>query len=50
LSAALGSTEGWALLSFLESPDGALDGGSPRQAIEQGLADKMITIAEHDGS
>jgi hypothetical protein len=50
LSAALGTTEGWALLSFLESPHGALDGRSPRQAIEQGQTDKVITIAEHEGN
>mgnify|MGYP002138654186 CR=1 FL=1 len=39
LSAALGTTEGWALLSFLESPHGALEGLTPRQAIEQGRAE-----------
>jgi len=50
LSKALGTTEGWALLSFLESPHGALNGISPRQAIEQGLSDKVIRIAEHEGN
>ena len=50
LSAALGTTEGWALLSFLESPHGALDGRSPRQAIEQGQADRVIDIAGHEGN
>lgn len=50
LSAALGTTEGWALLAFLESPHGALDGRSPRQAIEQGQTDKVIRIAEHEGT
>ena len=50
LSAAIGTTEGWALLSFLESPHGALDGITPRQAIEQGLTDKVIAIAEHEGN
>lgn len=49
LSAALGTAEGWALLSFLESPHGALDGITPRQAIEQGRADHVIRIAEHEG-
>ncbi len=49
LSTALGTTEGWALLSFLESPHGALNGISPRQAIEQGQSDKVIKIAEHEG-
>jgi hypothetical protein len=50
LSAALGTTEGWALLSFLESPQGALDGRSPRQAIEQGQTDQVIRIAMHEGN
>jgi len=50
LSAALGVTEGWALLSFLESPHGALNGVTPRQAIEQGLTDQVIRIAEHEGN
>ncbi len=50
LSAALGTTEGWALLSFLESPHGALEGRTPRQAIEQGRADTVIAIAEHEGN
>ena len=50
LSAALGTTEGWALLSFLESPHGGLNGVNPRQAIEQGQSDKVIKIAEHEGS
>ena len=50
LSAALGTAEGWALLSFLESPHGALGGRAPRQAIEQGQSDKVIQIAEHEGN
>lgn len=50
LSAALGTTEGWALLAFLESPHGALNGITPRQAIEQGQPDKVIQIAEHEGN
>jgi len=50
LSAALGTTEGWALLSFLESPHGGLDGITPRQAIEQGQTNKVITTAEHEGN
>jgi excisionase family DNA binding protein len=36
LASALGTIEGWALLSFLESPHGDLDGIAPRQAIERG--------------
>lgn len=50
LSAALGTAEGWALLSFLESPHGGLNGITPRQAIEQGQMDKVIRIAEHEGN
>ena len=50
LSAALGTVEGWALLSFLESPHGGLNGITPRQAIEQGQMDKVIRIAEHEGN
>lgn len=50
LSAALGTAEGWALLSFLESPHGGLNGITPRLAIEQGQMDKVIRIAEHEGN
>ena len=50
LSAALGTAEGWALLSFLESPHGGLNGITPYQAIEQGQSDKVIKIAEHEGN
>lgn len=50
LSAALASTEGWALLSFLETPHGALDGRSPRQAIEQDGVDRVVAIAGHEES
>ena len=50
LSVALSTAEGWALLSFLESPHGALNGIAPRQAIEQGQMDKVIRLAEHEGN
>ncbi len=50
LSAALGTAEGWAILSFLETPHGALNGIAPRQAIEQGHMDRVIKIAEHEGN
>lgn len=50
LSVALSTTEGWGLLSFLESPHGALGGRSPRQAIEQGEADRVIEIAGQEGN
>ena len=45
LSAALGTTEVWALLAFLESPHGGLGGVAPRQAIEQGQAERVIALA-----
>ena len=48
LSAALGTKEGWALLAFLETPHGALDGKTPRQVIEQGRGDKVIELAKRD--
>lgn len=50
LSAALGVKEGWALLSFLESPNGALDGLTPRAAIEQGLIERVLAAAEGEGN
>lgn len=49
VSAALGVSEGWALLSFLESPHGALGGLTPRQAIEQGLAAQVTAMARQEG-
>lgn len=45
LSKALGTTEGWALLAFLETPSGALGGWTPLQAIEQGHLARVIEVA-----
>jgi hypothetical protein len=45
LSQALGTTEGWALLSFLETPLGGLDGATPREAIERGAGARVIDLA-----
>lgn len=42
LTKALGSSDGWQLLSFLESPVTALDGKTPRAALEQGAAPERI--------
>jgi len=42
---ALGTTDGWSLLSFLESPRGALNGRTPRQALEQGDPTQVIQLA-----
>lgn len=49
LARALGTKDGWALLTFLESPLGGLNGLTPRQALEQGLLDQVIELAEHGG-
>ncbi len=48
LSRALGTTDGWALLAYVESPLGALDGRTPRQAIEQGQAERVLSLAAHE--
>ncbi|WP_291914177.1 hypothetical protein [Limnohabitans sp.] len=46
MAAALASTDGWQLLAFLESPHPALDGQSPRTALEQGTpAQRVINLA-----
>jgi hypothetical protein len=50
LAAALDTTDGWALLAFLESPHGALGGTTPRAAIEQGNAERVLSIAEQEGN
>lgn len=49
IAVALGCTEGWAILSFLETPSGALGGLSPRAAIEQGQTDRVLALAAADG-
>lgn len=50
LSRAMGTSEGWALLSFLETPLGGLGGRTPRQAIEQGAAHLAVELAEAHGT
>ena len=42
LSEALGTTDGWQMLSFLEAPHEALDGLAPRIALEQGVPGQRI--------
>lgn len=42
VSRALGTQDGWQLLAFLESPSTALDGQTPRAALEQGVAGERI--------
>lgn len=46
---ALETKDGWTLLSFLETPQGALEGRTPRQAIEQGQLDRVLQSARADG-
>lgn len=45
LSAALGTAEGWALLAYLETPLGALDGATPKEAIERGEGARVVELA-----
>lgn len=45
LAQALGTAEGWTILSFLESPLGGLNGRTPLQAIEQGEAMRVLQLA-----
>jgi hypothetical protein len=47
---ALGVTEGWTLLAFLERPQEGLGGATPRVAIEQGHAARVLALAEHEGN
>jgi hypothetical protein len=47
---ALGTSEGWTLLSFLETPLGGLGGKTPRQAIEQGKTARVIELASAEGT
>ncbi len=44
MAAALGSIDGWQLLAFLESPLPALDGQSPRTALEQGTRQFLTCV------
>lgn len=49
LATALNIRDGWALVSFLESPNGALNGVTPRAAIEQGQGARVLQVAEAEG-
>ena len=48
LSRALNTAEPWRLLSFLESPLGALEGLSPRQSIEQHGLERVLALAAEE--
>ncbi|MCM5681555.1 hypothetical protein M8A51_18675 [Schlegelella sp. S2-27] len=50
LTKALGTNEGWAVLTFLETPHPGLDGATPRQAIERGMQDRAVTLAGAESS
>ena len=50
LAKALGTTDGWRLMSFLETPLDALDGLAPRTGLEQGVsAQRIIDLANAEG-
>lgn len=50
IARALGTTEGWALLLFLETPHEALEGRTPRMALEQGDAERVMDLAGVEGT
>lgn len=50
LSDALGTTDGWQMLPFFETPHEALDGLAPRIALEQGLSgQRIVDLATAEG-
>jgi hypothetical protein len=48
ISEALQTRDGWALPSFMETPQGALQVRTPRQALEQGQVQRVIALAGAD--
>lgn len=49
LAAALGAADGWQVLTFLETPAPALEGRTPRAALEQGVpARRILSLATAD--
>ncbi len=50
IARALGTTEGWALLLFIETPHEMLDGRTPRLALEQGEAERVLAVAGAEGT
>jgi hypothetical protein len=50
LAKALGASDGWTVLSFLESAHPALDGLTPRMALDKGMnAQRILDIATAEG-
>jgi len=46
LAKGLGTSDGWQLLAFLESPASALDGRTPRAALEQSVpVERILALA-----
>lgn len=45
LADALDTKQGWALLAFLETPNGGLGGRTPRQALEAGESRSVLDAA-----
>jgi excisionase family DNA binding protein len=46
LAKSLGTSDGWQMLAFLESPATALDGQTPRAALEQGAKlERILALA-----
>lgn len=46
MAKSLGTSDGWQLLAFLESPATALDGQTPRAALEQGAPlERILALA-----
>lgn len=45
IAQALGTKHGWAILGFLETPCGMLDGATPREAIERGRLSRVLDAA-----
>ena len=43
--AALNAADGWSVLGFLKSPHLALDGLTPRAAIERTLGERVAAVA-----
>ncbi|PTT92573.1 hypothetical protein DBR42_01670 [Pelomonas sp. HMWF004] len=45
IAKALGTTHGWDILGFLETPCGMLDGATPREAVERGQLQRVLDAA-----